>query len=337
MALFRLLHASDFHLGRSGFMSLSANAGWRHRLLNGWPLMSHNPNAVAAFARFAFANRQSFDSLVITGDLATTGNARDLRAAYRLCAAAPAHQGVYLTSTGRPTLNQWAQAGRLDILPGNHDRYRSRVNFCRPGGTRFDAIFDPRQGRAFWSAGQGVAPGVAIRRGNAVVHIVKADFTLHRGDNGLYHYWLPGWLGEGRVYRAVLDKLIDTTDQIRIQIRQSGGFPITLWAIHFDPSSTDATLQLLDWRLFADAADAVPVTAVLCGHTHETKIKPLSAKTTAFVCGTTSQAAAARGVPGIWDCQVIEVDASEGDGSLKAIRAEWYRYNRGHFRSVGTR
>lgn len=100
MALFRLLHASDLHLGRGGFTSLIAKAGWSHRLQNGWPLISHNPSAVGAFARFAFANRHSFDALVITGDLATTGNAWDLRAAYRLCSAAPAHQGVYLTSAG---------------------------------------------------------------------------------------------------------------------------------------------------------------------------------------------------------------------------------------------
>lgn len=337
MALFRLLHASDLHLGRGGFTSLIAKAGWSHRLQNGWPLISHNPSAVGAFARFAFANRHSFDALVITGDLATTGNAWDLRAAYRLCSAAPAHQGVYLTSAGEPTLSHWARAGHLDILPGNHDRYRSRANLCRPGGVTFDAIFNPPQGRVFWSAGQGVAPGIAIRRGNAVVHVVKADFALHRGDNGRRHYWLPGWLGQGRVYRAVLDRLVATTDQIRIQIRQSGWIPITLWAIHFDPSSTDATLQLLDWKLFADAADAVPVGAVLCGHTHETKIKPLSPSTTAFACGTTAQAALAHGVPGVWDCQIIEVDASEDDGSLKAIRAEWYRCDRGQFRLIGTR
>jgi hypothetical protein len=292
---------------------------------------------LGAFARFAFANRQSFDALVITGDLAATGNARDLRAAYRLCSALPAHQGTYLTTTGQPTLSHWVRAGHFDILPGNHDRYRSRVQLCRPGGTTFDAIFSPPQGRAFWSAGQGVAPGIAIRRGRAVVHIVKADFTLHRGDNGRRHYWLPGWLGQGRVYRAVLDRLVATTDQVRGQIRQSGWVPITLWAIPYDPSSTDATLQLLDWKLFADAADAARVRAVLCGHTHETKIKPLSPKTTAFVCGTTAQAAPARSVPAVWDCQIVEVDASEDDGSLKAIHAEWYRYDRGQFRLIGTR
>jgi hypothetical protein len=48
---------------------------------------------------------------------------------------------------------------------------------------------------SFWNAKQGVAHGVSICRGASVLHIVKADFTLHRGASGKWFYMLPGWLG----------------------------------------------------------------------------------------------------------------------------------------------
>lgn len=336
MALFRVLHASDLHVGRAPFTSLAAQMGWLTRVANGWPLVSHNPAALRAFVRFAFNNRRAFDTLLISGDLATTGSPRDLRSAYRLCSDRAATPGVCMTASGEPTLTYWAKSGKLDILPGNHDRYRSRARLCRPGGSVFDDVFCPTKGPQLWCAGQGVAPGTAIRKGSTVVHIIKADFSLRRGDHGRPSYRLvPGWLGQGRVNQVVLDELVSVTDNVRDQITRRGWVPITLWAIHFDPTSSDPTLALLDSKLFGDAADTADVSAVLCGHTHETKIKPLSSRATALVCGTTSQARSSLAALTFWDCQVIELECSDDDGTLDSIRVQWYRYERGQFRLIG--
>ena len=218
------------------------------------------------------------------------------------------------------------------MLPGNHDRYRSLGRHYRPGGVVFDGVFCPKNGRQFWRAGQGIERGVALQKGTAVVHIVKADFTLHRGDHGRPFFWLPGWFGQGRVRQTVLDELVDVSKRLRHDIEQDGYIPITLWAIHFDPTTTDQTLILLEWERLAEAAKTVPVTAILCGHTHETKVKAIASGTSVFACGTTAQAASP-----FWDCQIIELETADLGGALVAVRVHWYRYDRGQFRFLATR
>jgi hypothetical protein len=332
MALFRILHASDLHMAALPFMPGGSTVGWPRKLAKHWRQTSHDPAPLRAFVQFAHKNQNAFDALLVSGDLATTGERPDLAAAYNLYTALPANATVCVTSTGEPTLVQWATAGKLDLLPGNHDRFRSVKQLYRPGSQVFDRVFCPHLGTRFWCAGQGVAHGVSILRANSVLHIVKADFTLRRGDGGKRFYWLPGWLGQGRVDQTVLDQLVDATKQVRDDYEKQGWKPITLWAIHFDPSTTDQTLLLLEWEKLAQAARDLKVMGILCGHTHESKIKPLSDSTFVYACGTTAQAGSPQ-----WDCQAIEVLTDDSGVSPPTIRVNWYRHDNGQFSFIASR
>jgi len=292
-----------------------------------WLQISHDPNAMRAFAVFAHSIEKEIDALIVTGDLATTGSRADLNAAHAYLTDT-AVGGTPFTSAGNPTLSAYALRKRLDILPGNHDRYRSSAVLYRPGGSVFDQVFPS----PYWFSGQSTKNGIAIRRGSIVLHVVKADFTLRTRDSGKAFYYLPGWLGQGRVRHSVLNSLVDRTQRVCKHIRNQGYEPFTIWAIHFDPYSTDSTLSLLNSDRLANAAKKAQVTTVLCGHTHESKIKPLSDMTTVYACGTTCQSNSEQN-----DCQVLEIEAPENTHSYLHVRRHkvhvtWYRYDGQHFR-----
>lgn len=84
MSLFRILHTSDLHFAgvpyQIGIPDLLH--AWQQRVLGSWaPTSSQGIIYADAFAAFAYANRFAFDVLLISGDLATTGGWRNLRAA----------------------------------------------------------------------------------------------------------------------------------------------------------------------------------------------------------------------------------------------------------------
>jgi hypothetical protein len=312
MALFRILHASDLHMG-----AVPKRPG------KYWHQASHHPAPLKAIADFANANRTALNGVLLTGDLATTGALRDLEAAYDFCTAAAANPAVSQTPAGDPTLVHWRQAGLLDLLPGNHDRFRSKRYLYRPGGTVFDQVFCAGPAPRLWHQGRRVAHGLVLQQGNSILHILKADFTLRHGDHGQKFYMLPGWFGQGRVEQPILDQLVDATEQARNYYRNLGSLT-TLWAIHFDPFTTDETLKLLDSELLAQAAQKLRIPAILCGHTHETKLKALSDATFVFVCGTAAQVGSPH-----WDCQVIEITTDDYGQVPPTFRVQWYRYQQG--------
>lgn len=322
MPLFRILHASDPHM--AAVSSLRPTKWWRQ--------VGHNPKPLEAFVKFAHQNQTAFDAVLVSGDLSTSGHRADLDAAYRLYTAQAANATAYLTPTLEPTLAPWANAGKLDLLPGNHDRFRSSKQGYRAGGTVFDSVFCPQGGMKFWRAGQGVAHGISVLRGKSVLHVVKADFTLPRHDKGKRFYWIPGWFGQGRVDQAVLNNLGATTQAVRTDYVARGWNPVTLWAIHFDPFTTDQTLLLLGSEKLLEAARALKIPAILCGHTHESKVKPLSEETFVYACGTTAQAGAPQ-----WECQAIEVVTDDNGVAPPAVRVVWYRYHKGQFSFLGSR
>jgi hypothetical protein len=118
------------------------------------------------------------------------------------------------------------------------------------------------------------------------------------------------------VYQDILGDLVKQT-KMGTDLRT-----ITVWAIHFDPFSTDPTLQLLDSDLLVEASEAAGVDVILCGHSHETKIKPLNRRTTVCACGTTSQA----GAP-FNDCQVLQFVTDDIHFGPPEISVLWLRYD----------
>jgi hypothetical protein len=159
------------------------------------------------------------------------------------------------------------------------------------------------------------------------------DFSLRSGDGGKAHFGHPGWLGQGRVPRDILcgvggtplaptkGSLVQRTKKWRDDAIKAGVNPAVIWAMHFDPFSTDGGLELLDSELLVDATRVAGVNAILCGHTHESKVKPFSPTTTVFNCGATS----ATGQP-LNDFQVLEIDVPSAVGAVPKFEVMWYRY-----------
>ena len=86
--VFRILHASDFHIGTTPWDPGNKFTAWIAKklgiasLTQSWRRVAHDANVQRAFAVFAHDMREKVDALIITGDLATTGYPSDLRAAH---------------------------------------------------------------------------------------------------------------------------------------------------------------------------------------------------------------------------------------------------------------
>lgn len=345
MALFRLLHASDFHIAQTPYWAGEFVNPRLARLTRFWRQKSHDPFVLKAFAQWVWWNGGfapdsgglMFDAILLTGDMATTGDIADLHEA-RGFVDNPPYNGGFLTPAGKPTIAFANDYHFISVLPGNHDRYRSGFSFYLPGGTAFDSVFCPgaAKGKPYWCVKQGFAFVGGPKRRKASVLIWTIDFSLRSIDRGKRYYGLPGWLGQGRVLKKLLygpkgtPALLDPASLVGQTLSWSqnainqGLTPVVIWAIHFDPFSTDGLLQLLDSDLLSAATSQAGVSAILCGHTHETKVKPLSALTTVFTCGTT----AASGEPHN-DFQVLEIDVPDTGPQVPTFRVTWYRYDDG--------
>lgn len=322
MPTFCLLHASDFHLASLPYSPSAPRQNLLGRLARFRFQVSHDRNVLEAFARFVYVHRTRFDAVVVTGDLSTTGYRRDLQRAYQFFAN-PATQ-TFRDAQRQPTLAFVRPL--VEVLPGNHDRYRRVPGVCPPGGTEFDNVFG-----GFWYAGQGAQVLRGIGRQPRVLLLVGADFSLPRGDLGRRYYGIPGWYGQGRVTPGPLQALVTLTRNWRTHLEKQNPGVIVLWAIHFDPHSTDETLKLLDSEQFAKAATVEKIPVVLCGHTHESKVKPISDTTAVCACGSTTQAHSPQGN----DFQVIEVNAPDDPMAPPSIRVVYYRYDgKRRFRSL---
>jgi 3',5'-cyclic AMP phosphodiesterase CpdA len=279
MSLFRILHASDLH-----FAAVPHQIGipdllhaWRGNLPGSWAATSSQGSIqVDAFAAFAHANRAALDLLVLSGDLATTGGLRNLRAAQAFLES-PVVAG-YLDRRNRPTLQGLGKP--IVLIPGNHDRFR-RFHF--PGGQHFDAVFS-----AHWSAGQGAQELWVRQRGGETLVLLGVDLSLRKHDLGSHPL---GFLGRGRAYRNRLARLSSLTQQARSR------YPgcVVVWIIHFEPEAQNPLLGLLDERYLGAALQQTPADAILCGHTHESNSTKMFAGVPVFVCGTTTQHASMHG------------------------------------------
>ncbi len=331
---YRLLHASDFHLSKIPYSAGPRKPRVGSRIKR-YKLIGHDDAVLRAFARFVYyygLQRQLFDIALLTGDLATSGFRNDLQRALDFLTTTPTNPATpaWIDDNNEPTIAFFRRAA----MPGNHDRYRRIPFSCMPGGTLFDNLF-----QNFWWVGQGFQPWCVLEKPyTRPLAIIAADFTFCANDSGKWFFSIAGWYGQGRVDQNVVWDLKAKTRDVRDNYTDDDlGEPAILWAIHFDAATTDETLKLLDSDFLVQAAAEENIHILLCGHTHESKIKPLSPTTTAFVCGTTSQANIGSSLDyssTVNDCQLLTINVPDDPNLPLAIEVTWFRYDTGQGRFV---
>lgn len=213
---------------------------------------SYVPEIVAGVAQFCFERAAVVDGLIITGDLATTGIATDVRAAHRFIAAPPT-SGFY-SAPRSPTL-AFLDSDIIQVIPGNHDKFDDDLG--TPNGRNFELRFNSYMPNFSSGVGHWIDEKEKQRLG-----FVLADFTLLTRFDATDK--LIGAFGQGRVYQDVLDELTNRSLLLRRENRDIA----LVWVIHFAPYDCGHNIQLLDFNRFIDAALRLKIVATLCGHTH---------------------------------------------------------------------
>lgn len=306
MEQFQILHGSDLHYSRDplhiGVLDSVADPAAWNKGRPGW-VSSHDPDVSEAFAIWAHTCSSRFDVIILTGDIATSGEGDDLQAAHRFVASPAFFR--YKDLNDQPTLQ--GSGKRVLVLPGNHDRYDSRFG-AKPGNTAFDRTF-----AAGWHCGQSVQELWNEPKGDERLAILGADFSLASGERPR----LPRtYEGCGRVYQDRLDSLCDLTASVRHAKPGCG----VIWAVHFDPEAAPVWLELIDSKKLLDAARAQAVGAILCGHTHASRNG--SASPPIYVCGTTTQLVA----PDKNRFQIVTIDVDSKNGGVCKTSVVCYTY-----------
>jgi predicted phosphodiesterase len=155
---------------------------------------------------------------------------------------------------------------------------------------------------------------------------LAADFSLSKINHGKRKFLtVPGYLGQGKAYQSRVDALVKLTNAWKTRCVDKGeDDPIIVWALHFDPTLTDEVLELLNADNFKKATMKEKIPAILCGHTHEAKIKFLGNGCAVFTAGTVSQCHAPHGN----DFQILEFDMTDGKPEPKlSIKYQSFEFN----------
>jgi len=291
---------------------------------------SYDVGVLQRFADFVHQHAANglLDAVVLTGDIATTGDTEELEKALEFFEAPPDVRLRSQTSEQEPTLAELPIP--IFLLPGNHDRYKTGPGYAPggfgygPGGREFDRIF-----KKYWrgpvmptfDSQADILDYKPLRNDGLVVAIISADFNLLTADDC---NWPFGWLAQGKVYDPILDQLEDSTTSIVTHWRRSNEVCV-IWAIHFPPSypRISRLMQLIESDRFVLRANTCGVKAVLAGHTHDpVKYRRPEMKFDVFCAGTVSQGFA----PGGNHFRIIEIRNDTGQIS---IASEDYRFR--HF------
>ncbi len=267
MAIFRLLHVSDLHIAdkqtRVGWWD-----AWKAGLLfrRDRPQValtsSHSPYLLEGLIDFVSHQRDPFDVVLLSGDLATTGKKKDLEKAFS-CINGDSDFPLYF---GRPEIanNKTLKgaARKIVLLPGNHDRYRSipGIPYFLPGGTDFNEKFG-------WE-GMKVKPWVSSIKEDTHLGLVSADLTLQEfSDAKGGRFRVRASLGQGKAYTDIVLAMKKLTVDLRKEYPQKIGL---LWVVHFPPQypEIDDFLRLLEDEALINAAHDEGISHILAGHTH---------------------------------------------------------------------
>lgn len=259
----RVLHLSDFHVGLSSDPRsyLRDSHGWQRVLLGDPSFLGEADLLIEALkARYA---KEPVDVLVVTGDIGHFARSEDQQLGLAVLEALKnAGVAASVASIGVP------------VLPGNHDRYAE----CGPhpaAAEAFDGAF-----RQYWGAGRGVSEWVLSSSPRLVG--IGADVTFDPAECELPvpltvveaakdRQKVMRLFGGGRVYRSVVDDLVNATNRCRV-----AGYP-AIWLLHFAPqhpnllspgSWLDKYLSLEEESLLLSAARSCGVSVILCGHVH---------------------------------------------------------------------
>lgn len=292
---YRILHLSDLHTATQA--SRVGVNDWRARLSRGGDLSlrptSHDPMCLQAAANLAWrlADRPGrIHMMLVTGDLATTGSAEDLRTAWDFVGplvpetVAPPDAADPPAARTRGTVA--ALRVRKRLLPGNHDRYgpcasrrewlrvmRGEVPLYPPGDDTFDQIFGSRWGVRRGAMNLGtlrIKEEVANAPAAPPLAVIGADLSLPAGDLGRYPA-VPrmGYLGQGRADAAILEALEEQTLAVWRTASDAG----VVWAVHFPPRfpANKPALELLGDYGLLERARRLGVRHLFTGHTHVAK------------------------------------------------------------------
>lgn len=282
---YRVAHISDLHLageaeyrGYHDRPSLLAKAG----LLMGAITRADLTTTMSTYGRQrlraltrAMAGKspytKPYDGFVITGDLATTGHARDIAAAVKYLSG----QGI--PGAADPSVGFFPfPADRLAIVPGNHDRYMGRL--CSPRSAEFEAGYHFGE---TWelpakrhSDKRSTVNTAVIRRGQSDLGlgVVGADFSLP--VNGFPNPFVH--LGRGAVTDSILEDMVRNTRRLQ---REGCG---VIWATHFPPLKKSWKLGLRGYKRVIGAALQCKVNLILSGHTHDPEIMLAAAEKPGF-------------------------------------------------------
>lgn len=271
--IWRLLHISDLHFcstpKRANLWKLvklrisEANADASRITTDIAPTIwlpdSHCPEIAEFLARKIYRIRNEIDLLLISGDIATTGLAEDLRIALRYVNNLPANG--YFGADGNATIR--SNVFPMLLMPGNHDRYRSAAG--ESGSRTFDLIFD-----GYWGLRDpDIHTAILNSTDRMPLGIIAADFALRSdADASFPSRWMR--YGQGFAYQDIVEKLVKKTDELRNRFFGIG----VIWVIHFPPSNDGGLFGYREFRYYdrvVDAANARNIKTILAGHLHERK------------------------------------------------------------------
>lgn len=337
MPTIRILHASDLHIsvhqnmvspidhfsnlraqGNLGFVTLVKLARMAYKAFRQkMTASSYESNVLKHLAKFIYdRSRQKLkggqlvfedgadkiDAIVLSGDLATTGDPDDIDMVKDFLFSAPGDlRYPYENLIHEATLS--AVKSPIWYFPGNHDRFQGTTDWTSFRKIRFPKLFEPG-GDEFdlklkdfknhpaqilgttpdWSTGV-----VPLR-----VTVIAADFSLRQfGD----HEGLYGWLAQGRVqgtgYEDILKELVaETQKEMNRHEQQGEGTLCIFWAVHFPPGfpHISSTNRLMGEEYLIEEAKSCGVNAILAGHTHEqVRYRKPSMNFDVICCGSTTQ------------------------------------------------
>lgn len=281
MAVFRFLHASDFHFS-------DKYVAWKNEITSVGDIISRNvlanlfhgkniiypstfdKDVAIAFARYVENQKRNIDALLISGDLATTGNEFDLLTA----------KNYFLGNipgswrAGMMFQSSVISADLLTIsIPGNHDRYKP---FFRPGGKNYERVFgddwsltDSQPKLKVYDGPIDEIRYSRLRKRDETIYVFSIDFALKRLSDAV---GVKGLLGQGKAYKEIISSLMNETAKCKAD---TSGSDAIIWMVHFPTSDAgegvpqNSDLRLIDEEYLVEAAQECGVPIILAGHVHK--------------------------------------------------------------------